>query len=40
MQADDVFQRELVELGPISQFRFNVMADGGVNRLRVFGTRA
>ncbi len=42
LRADQihVFQRELVELGPISHVRFNVIPDGGVNRLRVFGTRA
>ena len=42
LQADQihVFQRDLLELGPISHVRFNVIPDGGVNRLRVFGTRA
>lgn len=42
LQADQihVFQRELVELGPISHVRFNVIPDGGVNRLRALGTRA
>jgi allantoicase len=35
-----VFQKEVVELGPISHFRFNNIPDGGVNRLRLFGTIA
>jgi allantoicase len=34
------FERELVDLGPVSHVRFNVIPDGGVNRLRVIGTRA
>ena len=35
-----VFTREVLELGPVTHIRFNVIPDGGVNRLRIFGTLA
>ena len=40
LQADQTrsFQSELADLGPISHLRFNVIPDGGINRLRAFGT--
>lgn len=31
------FERELIELGPVTHIRLNVIPDGGVNRLRAFG---
>lgn len=42
LQADraHVYERELLDVGAISHVRFNVIPDGGVNRLRVIGTRA
>ena len=42
LQADQlhVFERDLAGLGPVSHVRFNVIPDGGVNRLRLFGIRA
>ena len=42
LQADRLhaFERELADLGPVSHVRFNVIPDGGVNRLRAFGTPA
>jgi allantoicase len=35
-----VFTREVVALGPVTHIRFNIIPDGGVNRLRVFGILA
>jgi allantoicase len=35
-----VFTREVIELGPVTHFRLNVIPDGGVNRLRMFGALA
>lgn len=32
------FEEELAELGPVSHVRINVFPDGGVSRLRVYGT--
>ena len=32
-----VFERELVDVGPISHARLNIFPDGGVARLRLFG---
>lgn len=42
LQADRLhsFERDLADLGSVSHLRFNVIPDGGVNRLRVFGTPA
>jgi allantoicase len=42
LEADTphVFTREIAELGPVTHIRFNVIPDGGVNRLRMFGTLA
>jgi allantoicase len=33
-----VFEREVVPAGPLSHVRFNIYPDGGVARLRLFGT--
>jgi allantoicase len=40
LQADTrhIFIEELTDAGPITQLRLNVYPDGGVSRLRVFGT--
>jgi len=35
-----VFEQEVVALGPVTHVRFNIIPDGGVNRVRLFGTRA
>jgi allantoicase len=32
-----VFEAEISDLGPVSHVRFNLLPDGGVNRLRIFG---
>jgi allantoicase len=37
MDRAHTFEREIVDLGPITHFRFNNIPDGGVNRLRLFG---
>ena len=39
LEADrvHVFERELVDLGPITHVRLNIIPDGGVSRLRLFG---
>ena len=37
MDRQQVFEREIVELGPITHVRLNIFPDGGVGRLRVFG---
>jgi allantoicase len=34
------FEREVAELGPVTHVRFNVVPDGGVNRIRLFGRLA
>ncbi|HYV89364.1 MAG TPA: allantoicase, partial [Candidatus Polarisedimenticolia bacterium] len=31
------FERELVDIGPISHVRLNIIPDGGVSRLRLHG---
>ena len=33
-----VFENELSRIGPASHIRFNIFPDGGVSRLRIFGT--
>ena len=35
-----VFKNEVSDLGPVSHVRFNLLPDGGVNRLRIFGRPA
>ena len=32
------FEQELIEAGGVSHLRFNIFPDGGVSRLRVYGT--
>ncbi|MBL9034015.1 MAG: allantoicase [Rhodospirillaceae bacterium] len=34
------FQREIADLGPVTHIRFNIIPDGGVSRLRLFGELA
>jgi allantoicase len=34
------FDRELIDNGVVSHLRFNIYPDGGVSRLRVYGTVA
>jgi allantoicase len=34
------FDRELSDAGIVSHLRFNIFPDGGVSRLRVYGTLA
>lgn len=38
MDRQHLFERELLDLGPITHVRLNVIPDGGVSRLRLFGT--
>jgi allantoicase len=33
-----VYEKELATIGPVSHVRFNIFPDGGVSRLRLFGT--
>ena len=35
-----LFAEELLDIGPASHVRFNIFPDGGVSRLRIFGTLA
>jgi allantoicase len=37
MDRAHTFEKEIVDFGPITHFRFNNIPDGGVNRLRLFG---
>jgi allantoicase len=34
------FDQELIDTGVVSHLRFNIYPDGGVSRLRVYGTVA
>ncbi|MEM8978051.1 MAG: allantoicase [Pseudomonadota bacterium] len=36
--AEHNFRAELADLGPVTHVRFNIYPDGGVSRLRLFGT--
>jgi allantoicase len=38
--SEHTFQPELVDLGPVTHVRFNIIPDGGVSRLHLFGTIA
>lgn len=38
--AEHGFRAELIALGPVTHVRFNIFPDGGVSRLRLFGTPA
>jgi allantoicase len=38
--AEHSYREELVTLGPVTHVRFNMFPDGGVSRLRLFGTTA
>jgi allantoicase len=38
MDKQHVFESELAALGPVTHVRFNIYPDGGVSRLRLFGT--
>ena len=38
MDAVHIFSEQLAELGPITHVRFNIIPDGGVSRLRLWGT--
>jgi allantoicase len=40
MDREHVFSQELVDLGPVSHVRLNIIPDGGVSRLRLFGRLA
>jgi allantoicase len=37
MDKQHVFENEIAALGPVTHVRFNVIPDGGVSRLRLFG---
>ncbi|HTT36230.1 MAG TPA: allantoicase [Burkholderiales bacterium] len=38
MDRQHSFEQEVVDLGPITHVRLNIIPDGGVSRLRLFGT--
>ena len=38
MDREHIFDSELAGSGPITHIRFNIIPDGGVSRLRLFGT--
>ncbi|CDY76460.1 Allantoicase [Caballeronia glathei] len=40
MDKQHFFESELESLGPVTHVRFNIIPDGGVSRLRLFGTLA
>jgi allantoicase len=40
MDKQHFFESELAALGPVTHVRFNIIPDGGVSRLRLFGTLA
>jgi allantoicase len=42
LQADHahVFEKELISKGPYTHVRLSIFPDGGISRLRVFGTLA
>jgi allantoicase len=40
MDRQHLFQHELVDLGPVTHVRLNVIPDGGVSRLRLYGRLA
>jgi allantoicase len=42
MNADAIheFRAELADVGPVTHVRLNIFPDGGVSRLRLFGTLA
>jgi allantoicase len=37
MDRVHVFEREVADLGPVTHVRLNVVPDGGVSRLRLYG---
>jgi allantoicase len=37
MDRVHTFEQEVIDLGAITHVRFNMIPDGGVNRLRLFG---
>ncbi|MGE0240685.1 MAG: allantoicase [Parvibaculaceae bacterium] len=39
MNRAHAFEKEIVHLGPVTHVRFNLIPDGGVNRLRLIGTQ-
>jgi allantoicase len=38
--AEHLFAQEILGLGPVTHVRLNIFPDGGVSRLRAFGTLA
>ena len=38
MDKQHYFEREIASLGPVTHVRLNIIPDGGVSRLRLFGT--
>ena len=37
MDANHMFEKEVIDIGPVSHVRLNIIPDGGVSRLRLFG---
>jgi allantoicase len=40
MDNQHYFESEIAALGPVTHVRFNIIPDGGVSRLRLWGTLA
>ncbi len=40
MDRQHFFEREVVDLGPVTHVRLNIIPDGGVSRLRLYGRLA
>jgi allantoicase len=40
MDKQHYFENELAALGPVTHVRFNIIPDGGVSRVRLWGTLA
>jgi allantoicase len=40
MDKQHYFESEIAALGPVTHVRFNIYPDGGVSRLRLWGTLA
>jgi allantoicase len=38
MDQQHFYEREISDLGPITHVRLNAIPDGGISRLRLFGT--
>jgi allantoicase len=37
MDCEHIFSSEINEIGPVTHIRLNIIPDGGISRLRLFG---